>query len=369
MHADLIRDLAPTITESKCSLAASDDGKIPSSASFSVGIKIMLEPGDEITNEQARVALAPVDDEEWAERVKEFKIPKGKFKITPEFMNAVLKVAAEVVVDEKFPDISDDQRDITVKRQEELLRGQYNGWRVDKAISLEFERLLADKAGRKVIGWNMGEKQSVAGNVQTTRKPREEADGTVTKEDDEILEKLTEAAGADVKVIPLDNWRVYYRIRIDSKDGTLWCKVYDVTTQVKGQPRKLATLKDPETGKTGLLNHNTLPLWLRYGTAFTGACKYQCCISALAGARMHAAIGPEMAARRGAKGEGKSQLEDGAVDELGDFGGNFDAGGGDDDDEDAPPAKAAVTAAKKTGQMTALEKQMAALEADADADE
>jgi hypothetical protein len=368
----LVRDLAPTITESKCKLGETDDGKIPSSASFSVGIKIMCEPGDEITVDRARELLAPADDDEWVELQTKHKIGKKfhfeKYKVTPEFIDNVISVMSEVIVSEKFADISQDQYEATVKRQDELLRQQYNGWRVDKAISLEFERLLNDKAGRKAIGWNMGEKQSVAGNVQTTRKPREDADGSMDKDDEKLLEKLSEETGKDIKVIPLDNWRVYYRIRISTVDGTLWCKVYDVTTPVpKGQPRKLATLKNPDTGKVELLTYKTIESWLRYGSAFTGPCKYQLCISAMAGARLHAAIGPEMAARRGAKGEGKSQLEDGVVDELGDFGGNFDAGGDDSDEEsEDKPAKAP---AKKTGQLTALEQQMKALDAAADDDE
>lgn len=348
----LIRDVAASITQSKCKLSETEDGKIPSSASFSTRIRIMTEPGDEITEARARALLAPADDEEWRARVTEFGIG-AKFTATEAFVDAVITVAAECVVSEKFPDISQDQYDITVKRQEELLKQQYVGWRVDKAIAAEFERLLNDKRVREGINWTKRADQKIAANVQYTRNAR---DGDA--DDAAILERLTAAAGREVEQIPLEEWMVYYRIRISTTDGSLWCKIYDQTVKLPKGQRKLATMKNPETGMVEVLNHRTIEAWLRYGSAYTGFVKYQLCISTVGGGRLHAAMS-EMAARRGARGEGQSRIEEAAVNDLDDFGGNF--GGEDEDPEPEQPQK------KTT--LSALERQMAALEADADDDE
>lgn len=360
----LNRDIAPTVTGSKVNIPEAKDGKIASSGSFSTTIDISIATGDEITMAQAKELLAPVDDDEWAERVEEFKIG-STFTVTPKFVDAVLKVATEVVVDEKFPDISDDQRDEKVKRQMELLRDQYNQWRVESWISEEFERLLNDKKIRKDIKWIMGEKQSIQGNVQRGRKPRTNDDKSMNVEDEAILEKLSEVAGKDVNSIPLDKARVHKKIRIDGKDGSLWCKIYDRlgTTTVGGKKvRKLATMKNPDTGKIEVLNNKTVTEWLRYGSVFTGSSKYQLCITESAGARLHESV-PEMEARRGAKGEAGSKIDEENASALDDFGGNF-AGAEEDDDEDTP-----APAPKKKGELTAVEKQMQALDDEANDDE
>jgi hypothetical protein len=361
----LNRDGAATTTASKVNVPEPKDGKRASSASFSTTINIDVEPGQEITVEEVKNLLAPVDDTEWEERVEEFNIVEGKpFRTTQKFIDAVLEVATEVVVDEKFPDISDDQRTEKVKRQLELLRAQYNQWRVESWISAEFERQLNDKKVRKEIKWIMGEKQSIQGNVQRTRKPRKNEDESMNAEDEALLEKLSEESGRDVRTIPLDKPRVHKKIRIDTKDGSLWCKVYDrkgTTTVGSKKVRKLATLKNPKTGKIEVLNDQTVSSWLRFGSVYTGPSKYQLCITESAGARLHETL-PEMEALRAAKGETGSKIDEVEAAAIDDFGGNFASDDDDDDDDETPKAS-------KKSEMTAIEKQMQALDAEAEDDE
>lgn len=360
----LIRDLAPSKTQSKCKLGATEDGKISTSASFSTRILVMEEAGDKITSERARKVLNPVDDDEWEERVKEFKIPsEGTFEVTQEFVDTAITVQIETIVDTQFPDISDDLRTETVKRQEGLLRQQYIGWCVDKAIAEEFERLLGSKTTQKEIGWTKKADQKIAANVQRDRNCREN-----NEEDDKIIEELREKTGNDkLELIPLDNWMVYYRIRIDSKDGSLWCKIYDAAAKTaKGAPRKLVTMKNPETGKIEVLNNKTIEAYLRYDSRFTGFAKYSLCISTVGGARLHAALS-ELAVIRGAKGVAQDHLEEECVNALADFGGMVD--GGDDDDDDEEDEKTKAPAKKAGGGKTALEKQMDAIDAAAADDE
>lgn len=318
----LVRQTVASITRSRTRLGKSDDGKIPSSASFST--RILVDDDVDIT---------PDTD--------------GKYSEAAQAVIDKIDELADEIVSNKFPDIPQDQFETMAEVQAKLLKAEYMQWFIEKSLSEEFERLLNDQNYRtKTIVYAKGAKHVISGNVQFDRAPKED--------DPEDMAKANESG-----VIPLENPMVYYKIRIDKTDGSLWCRIYDHTAPAKGGVRQLATLKDAKTKKPCLLNHKNLGDWLRPNSVFTGICKYSLCISQ-SGARLHASYS-EMLVRRAAKSEASSQVDEENADSLALFGGQFSTGDDDEDYQDDATDESDSKSAPSKANLTAVELQMAAL--------
>jgi hypothetical protein len=166
--------------------------------------------------------------------------------------------------------------------------------------------------------------------------------------------------------IPLDEPMVYHGIRIDTSDGSLWCRVYDVTKPVKGGKRVLATAKNPETGKMEFLSERTLEEWLRPNSVVAGIEAYQVCLHGK-GASLHV-NNKELLARRAARNEAQSQVDDETEQQMALFGGQF-ACEDDDDDEETPAAPRPGVSNFDMQKLTGVEAQFAALRANASEDD
>ncbi len=226
---------------------------------------------------------------------------------------------ADDIVNEKFPTISDDEFEAKSKQQEDMLRKQFAQWQAEILINDEFERLWNIKAVQREMKYVPSKGHTIGGNVQYGYKPKEG-----NEEDEKLVDPET-------GLIPLDQPLVRKKIKIDTKSGELWCKIYDTTLPTTGGKKKFAAAKNPKTKQMAPLNVYTVCGWLRPMSAYTGVREYKVCISS-SGVRLHEYM-KEMCVRRAAKMEAESQTDAEDVDALSNFGGNF-ANGDDVDDED-----------------------------------
>jgi hypothetical protein len=301
----LTRTTVATTTKSQCKLGKADFG-IPGAAKFSTRV---------LTDDEAK-----------------------------------LSELADTIVQDKFPTLGDDEFTAMATTQEKLLKKEFDQWTVEKAIAKEFERMLNTAAERKKIGYVFDKTHEIAGNVQYERKPKEDDDAEIT---------LADTTGGR---IALEQPMCYKRIRMDKKDGSLWCKIYDVTGGAK--TRKLASMKDPETGKVALLNHKTLPVWLRANSVFYGTSKYAMCITSK-GCRLHENM-TDMNVRRAAKTESETPANEEESAAMEQFGGSFAADDDDEEDDASAPVAVAVKAANpKLANLSNIERQLAEANAEA----
>ena len=316
----LIRHTKPCITASRCKPGITDEGKRPSKFNFSTRINIPYELGDkhQLDEEQYNEKYNPhVTDQEDPNFTGMPEFPKNG--ITQEWVDAMINIMADDIVCSKFPDIPDEEFNTMAARQAQLLKDEYTQWRVEMRLNNEFRRLISMKEFRSKIPnltWKPSESK-IMGNVQYEIAEKDNFDG------DRTLEK------------PLS----YYNIRIDTSDGGLWCRIYDVTTPNKTGVRVLARHQDPETGKMMVLTDRTLEEWLRPSSVIAGVVQYQACFHSK-GASMHANF-KELIVRRAARGDAKSAVDEDTENAMAWFGGKY----GDDAEEDldeTPTAPKAV---------------------------
>lgn len=347
----LVRSTAACATKSKCKPGKTEPGKISSKFSFSTRVLIpeihLIEIAD--LNERSATALLKKKSDAAALLADPTFTAVDAAKLAPlndnqSWLLGRIDEIADDVVNTKYPDLPDDQFDSMSAQQSNLIQAEYSQWCVEQTISREYERLINDKAIRLGIKYAWKKDLKISGNVQYDRTPAE---------DDPDQLALANEDG----VIALEEPMIYHGIRVGTSTGELWCRIYDKTVPVKGGKAKLATMKDPESGKQCFLTNNTLETWLRAGSIYIGIEKYQLCISGT-GARMHATLS-EMHVKRAAKSEAGAQIDDDATDQLELFGGQFDAGGDDDDDDETPTAPKAG----KPTVLSGIEAQMAALKA------
>lgn len=265
-------ETTPFRTTSRCKAGKIDEGKMPSSVQF-----------------QTRIKFPNVKDE------KE--------------LNTKLDDLADDTVNEKFPGIPQDQFEAKAEQQRKLLDKEHRQERAFAIINTEYERLLNSTELQDAIDWTPSAKQVVQGNVQYSRKYNKDTDKDLPKPKDGL--------------VPLDEPIVYFKIQIDKKDGGFYCKIYDLTVPVPaGKPRPFASAVNQATGKSELLNVNTIEEWFRPTSVAAVLVAYQCCICK-DGAMLHAKV-KELNVRRAAQSEAQAQIKGDTIDQMSDYGGQFE---------------------------------------------
>ena len=282
-HRRLCLAATPCRTKSRCKPGKADEGKVASCVVFCTHMKHV----DAFTDEK---------------------------KLT-----AYLETDACEVVDTKFPGIADTEFDAKVNQQRALLLKEHELEYAQWLINNEYLRLMNDPATQDKLDWTAKRTDKIQGNIQTHRLWSKEADKDIPKP----------KAGSDG--VPLEMPIARFRLRVDKATGEIWCKIYDVTDRKPTDKRpKLATVKN-DAGKDTIVDYGTIEEWLRPTSVVSGQIKYAICICA-SGIFLHASY-TELNVRRAAQSQATAATSKLVMDDMGDYGGNYD---NSDETNDAP---------------------------------
>jgi len=232
-----------------------------------------------------------------------------------------LDAIADQRVNEKSPELPDDQFDAEATKQAALLKKEYLQWRVEKFISNEIEDMFTDPAERKKINMVLPPKTllDVKGHVQFGRKPNVDN-----------VDEMVQAESTDDGLIPLDQPMIHQRIKFDKNlPYTIWGKIYDITSMKRDptNPKKieyvLAQALDPATGRKMPLHGKTVSTWLRPKSLIFGSNNVQICISNKGlRIRVHSII-KELIVKQGAPQSYGPTVDDSTLDDIDSYGGQF----------------------------------------------